>query len=87
MCLPDGRRVDVAAERWGYLIPHWNYDRAAYADGELVAREIIVRRQGEALTVPVPAAAATRKRPKPARLRPTPRPAELVQRPHEEMPA
>ena len=72
MCLPDGRRVDVAAERWGYLIPHWNYDRAAYADGELVAREIIVRRQGEALTVPVPAAAATRKRPKPARLRPTP---------------
>ena len=54
MCLPDGRRVDVDAERWGYLIPHWDHDRAAYADGELVAREIIVRRQGEALTVPVP---------------------------------
>jgi hypothetical protein len=71
MCLADGRRVDVDAARWAYLIPHWNHDRAAYADGEIVAREIVVRRQGDALTVPLPMelplepapAGATRKRP------------------------
>jgi hypothetical protein len=77
MCLPDGRRVDVPPERWGHLVPHWDQDEAGYADGEVVAREIIVRRRGDALTVPLPMelpraareqpAAATRKRPaKPA---------------------
>ena len=82
MCLPDGRRVDVPAERWGHLIPHWNQDEARYADGEVVAREIVVRRQGEALSVPLPMelpraapeqpAVAKRKRQKPTRSRPAP---------------
>jgi hypothetical protein len=54
MCLADGRRVDIAPERWGYLIPSWDQDEARYSDGEVVAREIIVRRQGEALSVPLP---------------------------------
>ena len=82
MCLPDGRRVDVAPERWGHLIPHWDRDEAGYADGEVVAREIVVRRQGEALSVPLPMelpraapeqpAVAKRKRPRPTRSRPTP---------------
>ena len=54
MCLPDGQRVDVAPERWGHLIPHWVRDEATYVDGEVVAREIVVRRQGEALSVPLP---------------------------------
>ena len=82
MCLPYGRRVDVAPERWGHLIPHWDRDEAGYADGEVVAREIVVRRQGEALSVPLPMelpraapeqpAVAKRKRPRPTRSRPTP---------------
>ena len=54
MCLPDGQRVDVAPERWGHLIPHWVRDEATSVDGEVVAREIVVRRQGEALSVPIP---------------------------------
>ena len=55
---------------------------AAYTNGELVAREIVVRRQGEALSVPLPMelpraapeqpAVAKRKRQKPTRSRPAP---------------
>ena len=67
--------------------------RQAYADGEVVAREIVVRRQGEALSVPLPMELPRRRQAQEAKahkiqasVRVGCRPAELVQRPHEEMP-